>query len=195
MPRVPAHSADEIGRIPGEPGVWVLITGDLLIFSIFFVTFAFYRRGGADAYAASQVALGHAFGLVNTLLLLTGSLFVFRSVTCARDRGTRDAATWMLLGASTGVAFLLSKALEWSHLFMQGISLYTSEFFMFFFMFTGIHAFHVLLGTGVLLHLYSRMRGAPTRAPSLRITEAGGVFWHLVDVLWIVLFALLYLAR
>ena len=195
MSRAAARSAGESGHIPGEPGVWVLISGDLLLFSIFFVTFAFYRRGSPDVYAASQVALADTFGLVNTLLLLTGSLFVFRSVTDARDRGARAAAPAMLLGASTGVAFLLSKMLEWSHLFLQGVSLYTSEFFMFYFMFTGIHAFHVLLGTGVLLHLYSRMRGVPTRAPSLRITEAGGVFWHLVDVLWIVLFALLYLAR
>jgi nitric oxide reductase NorE protein len=195
MSRAVARGAGGIGRIPGEPGVWVLITGDLLIFSIFFLTFAVYRRGDVGAYAAAQADLGDTFGLVNTLLLLTGSLFVFRGVTCARDRGARAGAAWMLVGASTGVAFLLSKALEWSHLFLRGASLYTSEFFMFFFMFTGIHAFHVLLGTGVLLHLYSRMRGAPTRAPSLRITEAGGVFWHLVDVLWIVLFALLYLAR
>jgi len=195
MSRAVARSAGRTGRIPGEPGIWVLITGDLLIFSIFFLTFAVYHREGAAAYAASQAGLKDMFGLVNTVLLLTGSLFVFRGVTCARDRASRAGAAWLLLGASTGVGFLLSKALEWSHLFLRGISLYTSEFFMFYFMFTGIHAFHVLLGTGVLLHLYSRLRGAPTLAPSLRITEAGGVFWHLVDVLWIVLFALLYLAR
>jgi len=194
MSRVVADTAGAGRRVPGEPGVWVLIAGDLLIFSIFFVTFAYYRRAAPELYAASQAALGRSFGIVNTLLLLTGSLFVFRGVHLARSVGAQPAGRWILFGALTGVSFLLNKVLEWGHLFSRGISVYTSEYFMFFFMFTGIHAFHVLLGTGVLFHFHLRMN-EPRRAPSLQLTEAGALFWHLIDVLWIVLFALLYLAR
>jgi len=194
MSRVAAGAARVGRRVPGEPGVWVLIAGDLLIFSIFFVTFAYYRRSAPELYAASQAVLGRSFGIVNTLLLLTGSLFVFRGVHLARSVGAQPAARWILFGALTGVSFLLNKVLEWGHLFSRGISVYTSEYFMFFFMFTGIHALHVLLGTGVLFHFHLRMK-EPRRAPSVQLTEAGALFWHLVDVLWIVLFALLYLAR
>src|SRR5262245_46152363 len=103
MSQVAAGAARLRTRVPGEPGVWVLIGGDLLIFSIFFATFGYYHRAAPDAYAASQAVLARSFGIVNTLLLLTGSLFVFRGVSLARTVGARPGARWLLLGALTGV--------------------------------------------------------------------------------------------
>lgn len=181
-------------RIPAEPGIWVLVGGDLLVFSLFFLSFATYRRDAVELYASAQAQVGHGIGIANTLLLLTGSWFVYRGVEYARRDGPHAGANLLLMGALTGVAFLLNKAVEWSTLFAQGASAYENDYFMFFFMFTGIHAFHVLLGTGVLLAFQARMREGAARSPSMWVIEAGGIFWHLVDLLWLVLFALLYLA-
>jgi nitric oxide reductase NorE protein len=180
--------------VPAEPGVWIVIGGDLLLFSLFFVTFAHYRRADPDGYAASQALLGVGTGLLGTLLLLAGSFCVVLGIEHLRREGPRAGARLFGLAALSGSAFLVNKALEWSALFADGVSVYTSEFFMFYFMFTGIHGFHVLLGILVLAHLHTRMRGGEASPDFLILAEAGGVFWHLVDVLWVALFAILYLA-
>jgi nitric oxide reductase NorE protein len=181
-------------RIPAEPGVWILIGGDLVVFSLFFATYAHAHRSAPAAFAASQALLGRAGGLANTLMLLTGSLCVAVAIQRLRERGPQAAAPLMALGALSGVAFLANKAFEWTHLFASGVSAYDDAFFMYFFMLGGIHALHVVLGIGVLAFLAARLRSGASDAGFLAFAEAGGVFWHLVDVLWLVLFALFYLA-
>lgn len=179
-------------RIPGEPGIWVLVGGDLFIFSIFFLTFAYYRALEPAPFAIGKADLGLGIGVANTLLLLTGSLFVATGVETARHGDFRRAATMMRLGALTGLLFLCDKAIEWTHLIMNGHSAYAGDFTMLYFCFTGIHGLHVVIASTVLLLLSGAMRSkAP---PSMAIVEACGLFWHVVDLLWIVLFALFYLA-
>ena len=190
----PASAGTSV-RIPGEPGVWILIGGDLVLFSLFFVVFANARREAPAAFEASRALLDLSGGLTNTLLLLTGSLFVALAIQRLRERGAQAAAPLVGLGALTGAAFLLIKAHEWAGLFARGASAYDAGFFMFFFMLCGIHALHVALGSTVLVVLYARLRAGRVDSSFQALAESGGVFWHLVDVLWIVLFALFYLAR
>jgi nitric oxide reductase NorE protein len=182
-------------HVPGEEGVWVLIIGDMLVFSIFFGTYLYYRAQDVALYVRSQQQMVRGFGLANTILLLTSSWFVAVAVSDARA-GRRDRAARLVVGAlASGVGFVISKAFEWGGKIRAGITLNTNEFYIFYYMFTGIHLLHVLIGLGVLTYLFMRSRRPDPGASYVAVMEGGGAFWHLVDLLWIVLFALLYLVR
>lgn len=185
-------------RLPGEEGIWVLIFGDMLAFAAFFVTFLVYRLDDPALYQAGRASLDQGLGLLNTLLLLTSSWFVATAVHQARA-GIRARVVPLLNAAcACGVGFGVVKVFEYGAKIGAGIGLSTSDFHMFYFMFTGIHMLHVLIGLGVLAFLIVRARAvaqgaAPADAGYVATMESGGAFWHLVDLLWIVLFALFYL--
>lgn len=189
-------------RIPGEGGVWVLIGGDLAVFALFFLIVSHDRADARDAFAAGARALSTGLGLANTLVLLTSSLLV--ALGMERLRAGRPGAPARFLGAAgLGAAFVVVKAFEYGAKIAAGITPLTGDFFLYYYAFTGIHLAHVLLGIGALLAmaLHARTRigaalsdgGLPHRA-RIDLIECGGLFWHLVDLLWIMLFALFYLA-
>jgi nitric oxide reductase NorE protein len=102
----------------------------------------------------------------------------------------------LLLGAfACGIGFVVSKAFEWGGKIQAGITLNSNEFYIFYYMLTGIHLLHVLIGLIVLGYLIARSRRPDPGTSYVLVMEGGGAFWHLVDLLWIVLFALLYLVR
>jgi nitric oxide reductase NorE protein len=183
------------GHVPGEAGVWVLILGDLLAFSAFFAVFLVHRSENVALFSASQAAMDRRFGLANTLLLLTSSLFVAGAVTAARAGARGRAARLLMLALGCGCGFIVSKVFEWAGKIAAGITLNSNEFYSFYYMFTGIHLVHVLLGMGVLMYLLVRSKRPDPGTSYVALMEGGGAFWHLVDLLWVVLFPLLYLLR
>jgi nitric oxide reductase NorE protein len=192
---VPHEKVRPPRHLPGEEGIWVLILGDLLVFSIFFATYLVYRAQKVALYVASQKSMERGFGLLNTGLMLTSSLFVALAVADARDGESSRAGKRLAAALGCGVAFVVSKAFEWGGKLSAGITLNTNEFYSFYYMFTGIHLFHVLIGLGVLGYLILRSYRADSGPSYVMVMEGGGAFWHLVDLLWVVLFSLLYLVR
>jgi nitric oxide reductase NorE protein len=183
-------------RIPGEPGIWVFITGDLLVFSLFFIVFDYYRARDLEVFLNSQRQLNQFFGLLNTMLMLTSSLMVALAVQAARQPARAHRVKPLLYAAgSCGVAFVIVKIFEWGDEIGHGASLRSNDFFMYYFMFTGIHLFHVLVALGIMVVMITKVRHRERVGDGLLVLEAGGIFWHLVDLLWVVLFALLYLMR
>jgi nitric oxide reductase NorE protein len=184
-------------RVPGETGLWVLVGGDLVVFSVFFVLLLLQRSNDPAAFLDSQRALNQYIGGLNTLLLLTSSLFVALAVRSLRAQSTPQPFASRCFGAAAllGLGFVGAKAFEWSERFAAGQTISTNEFFMFYFMYTGIHLLHVMVGLGVLTLLFVVSRRPKLDAGSMPMIEAGGVFWHLVDLLWIILFALFYLVK
>jgi nitric oxide reductase NorE protein len=185
-----------ITHFPGESGIWIFIAGDLLVFGLFFGTYLYYQGQERGVFVEAQRALSQPIGIINTILLLTSSWFIASAVQQVRN-GQRDrAARLVALALMCGAGFLIDKGIEWSQLIGGGHTLTSNNFYMLFFMFTGIHALHVLVGMGVLTYLLVRIRGGiRSDGPDLVAVESGAIFWHLVDLLWIVLFALLYLVR
>lgn len=180
------------GHVPGEEGVWVFIFGDLLVFATFFITFAIARRQELPVFDQSQAMLDRGLGLLNTLLLLTSSWFVAQAVAGVRRRDPR--ARLLLLGAIVlGAGFVIVKAFEYTDKISAGLTLNTNSFFIYYYMFTGIHLIHVLIGLGVLCFTFSRFDRSGQFKAGTGLIEGSGAFWHLVDLLWIILFALLYL--
>lgn len=193
---VSATPAPEVRRhIPGEPGIWVLIGGDVLAFSLFFVTFFVYRLDDPALFAASQPLLSQNFGMLNTLIMLTSSWLVATSVQAARDNRMQRAQLGLVLAVLCGLAFFVIKMFEYTAKVKADITVNTNDFFMLYFTFTGVHLLHVMVGTGVLIFLIFNLRSGSNSAAKVRNLESGGSFWHLVDLLWIVLFALFYLIR
>ena len=179
-------------HLPGEEGVWVFIGGDLVVFALFFVAFAIARMNDPALFETSQATLDRGLGLLNTLILLTSSWFVARAVAKVRA-GQLDARKYIFGAIALGLGFVVVKAVEYSAKISAGLTLNTNEFFIYYFMFTGIHLLHVLIGLGVLIFTASQFEQSGKMKGGIALIEGSGAFWHLVDLLWIVLFALFYL--
>ncbi|MDQ4420369.1 cytochrome c oxidase subunit 3 [Sphingobium sp. DEHP117] len=184
----------KVGRLPAEPGWWAFVAGDLVMFGILFATFVYYRALSPQVYERAQTQLSTPLGLLNTLLLLTGSLFVAQAVSAFKHKSDRSFMLFVA-GLGTGVAFVGVKVVEWGSKLAHGITPLTNEFFMFYFTFTGIHLVHVVVGMGMLLVIALKAKGGVFADEDRVFVEIGGIFWHLVDLIWIVLFPLIYLTR
>ncbi|MDP3675247.1 MAG: cytochrome c oxidase subunit 3 [Novosphingobium sp.] len=178
-------------RIPGDAGIWVLIAGELAVFTLFFFLFSHARAQDPVTFAAAHLTLNPELGLANTVLLLTGSLFVAIGVHRVKA-GRLGSQTFIRLGMACGLSFAALKVMEYADKVEAGITLSTNDFFMYYFALTGIHLFHVVLGLGFLSWAQTAVK-MPLSATRLTFVEGAGLFWHLVDLLWIVLFALFYL--
>ena len=179
-------------HVPGEEGLWVFICGDLVVFAVFFITYAVARQQELALFETAQALLDRHLGLLNTLLLLTSSLFVAQAVAAVR-RGDRNARPLLLGAILLGSGFVIVKAFEYSAKIAQGFTLNSNSFSIYYYMFTGIHLVHVLIGLGALTFALSRFDRTGQLQGGPALIEGSGAFWHLVDLLWIILFALLYL--
>ncbi|WNC74174.1 cytochrome c oxidase subunit 3 [Thalassotalea psychrophila] len=178
-----------------ELGIWMFVLGDMLLFGLLFVSYAWDFRHNKDLFLTGQAALSQSFGVINTLLLLSGSLFVVLALHRAR-RGAAPVVSVLLAAAiATGLAFWINKMIEYRAKFSQGHTLISDDFFMYYYMLTGIHLLHVTVGIGVLSFLWIRSRKPFYSLSDLRNLESGGLIWHMVDLLWIALFPLLYLVK
>ena len=173
--------------------MWVFVLGDLAIFSVYFVIFIIYRTQERDIFLESQHRLSPSIAVVNTLVLLVSSWFVARGVQAARKADCAHAMRLNCYAVLCGLLFILLKALEWSLEIHRGLTLPSGDFFMFYYMLTGVHLFHVLLGLIILGVVVRELRN-----PALRrvvVVETGAVYWHMVDLLWIMIFVLFYVMR
>jgi nitric oxide reductase NorE protein len=186
---------DRQQAVPGEPGLWVLILGDLLIFGWFFALIVMFRNENPALFAAGQAQLHQDYAMFNALVLLTSSLLVANGMRMLRMGNPR--ASRMFAGAIVcGAVFAGVKAIEYTSLVNEGHLVAANEFFLYYFFFTGLHLGHVVLGMAALAVAAVWARPRHARRPRReRAIEGVAVFWHLVDLLWIVLFALLYLMR
>ncbi len=180
-------------RVPAEEGLWVFIIGDMMIFALFFGVYTYYRGQEIDVFSDSQKDLNKLYGLVNMILLLTSSWFIALALKAVRSERGSLARGLIALGMGCGIGFAVLKVVEYSEKADQGISLITDTFFTFYFMLTGIHFFHVFIGLGVLTFLFLKARNTSFSESDIRTFEGGAVYWHMVDLLWVILFPLLYL--
>lgn len=187
-------STPRVRRLPGEEGIWVFILGDMAVFAAFFGTIVYTRTQDPALFERSQAQLSQTAGMVNTLLLLTSSLAVAVGVQWTRDPARRAQAARLFHGAALcGVGFAVVKAVEYATKIADGVSTAGNDFWMYFFVFTGIHLVHVLVGIGLLLFTARLARREEAGPRDQALIESGASYWHMVDLLWMVLFALLYL--
>lgn len=188
----PPRDAPARGHLPGDGHMWVMVLGDMIIFGGYFVIFMIYRTMTPNEFLAAQQHLDLDVGAVNTVVLLTSSRFVARSVLAARAGRHEQAIRLVWAGGGCGVLFMLLKAYEWAHEIAAGRT--NSElFYSFYYVLTGVHLLHVAIGLIVLGVVVRELRNPARRRVSM--VESGAVYWHMVDLLWVVIFALLYVMR
>ncbi len=184
---------------PGDFGVWIIIYIELLTFGLFFIGFAISRQNQVEIFNTSQLLLDQRFGFTNTVLLITSSYFVVKAVMIIKSIKTSESftkASYYLFGAiGFGGIFLLIKIFELASKYSAGINLSTNSFFMFYFILSVFHFMHVILGMIILTHLYLNTKAGLYTKDEHRGLESGASYWHMVDLLWIVLFPLLYIIR
>lgn len=171
----------------------MFVLGDLVIFALFFATFLTYRAEAPEVYAKAQATLNLTIGTANTIVLLTSSWLLAHAVKTVRTGAALSARPIVLTAILLGIAFIFGKGFEYVQKVIHGIDALEAEFFMFYFVFTGIHFVHVLVGL-ILLTLfgYSIKVDIPSEG-RLRALEGSVIYWHMVDLLWIILFTLFYL--
>lgn len=182
-------------RLPGVDGVWVFIGADAVIFAILFGSFMSDRLHNPAVFEASRHTLNMNLGGLDTLILLTSSWSVALAIQALKRDLVGLVPRYLLGGVLTGLMFVLSKSIEYFEKFAHGITPATDPFYMWYFTLTGIHLTHVVVGTSLLTYLWINARRGTYSASRRVVPECVASFWHLVDLLWIVLFPLLYLMR
>ena len=195
-PTAPATTAERTGgrerRLPGDGHMWVMVLGEFLVFGSYFVVYMIDRSTTSpEAYAASQEHLNVNLGVINTLILLTSSLLVALAVIDTKHRDPKAAEKKILAAGACGAVFVAIKAYEW----YQEAQYYSidNEFLTHYYALTGVHLFHMLVGFIVLGMLVRELRDP--RRQRVGTVEQGALYWHMVDAIWVVIFAVLYLMR
>lgn len=171
----------------------MFLLGDMVVFGVFFVTFMVERAKAPEVFDVARKTLHIGVGVTNPLLLLTSSLSVVIAMGAIR-LGAKATAAKALYGAiACGAAFIGQKVFEYVALASAGHGPGANHLYLYYFILTGLHLLHVLIGLAVLVVLVTQARRTELSPTRLALVEGGACFWHLVDLLWIFLFALLYL--
>lgn len=173
------------GQLPGELLMWVLILSELAVFGAGLLAFLAVRLTDPAGFAEAQSHLHRTGAAANTLVLVTSGWLAALAARAAEAGQTRRLRLLLAGAIGFGAVFLILKGSEYADLWAQGIGTETHAFFTFSYLLTGFHAAHVLAGM-VLLTLVGWL-GTP------RAVETGAAFWHMVDLVWILLFPVVYL--
>ena len=179
-------------RLAGDLAIWFFILAELLAFGVFFAAYAFARAKNIELFTAEQAALNRNAGAINTVLLLTASYFVVRAVQAAEAEASRQCANWLGGAILTGFAFIVVKLSEYAAAFEHNISLSSSTFHMFYLSLTFFHFMHVILGLVILIAMWNGARQGRYRPGDMNGLETGAAYWHMVDLVWLILFPLVY---
>lgn len=184
-------------------GMWLFIFTELLLFGGLFIVYAVYRFRNAEAFRLAGEELDVWLGTLNTIILLISSMTMAMSIT-AIQKNDRNKAI-ILLGTTIFLAllFMVNKYFEWGAKISYGFfpdtaSLHelgqgTILFFGLYFVMTGLHALHIIIGVILLAYILMKIQNRSIHSGNYYLLENGGLYWHLVDLIWIFLFPLFYL--
>jgi nitric oxide reductase NorE protein len=191
-----ANSLDQAKRYPpGDLAIWIFILAELSVFAVFFAAYAFTRMNNVELFNEFQQHLDRQAALINTLALITSSYFVVRAVSAIREGSSKLCVRWLLAALSMGVVFLVVKGGEYAHHFGEGITLSTNTFYMFYLSLTFFHFMHVIMGMVILSAVAVMAHKGKYSAGEHTGVETGASYWHMVDLLWLILFPLVYVMR
>jgi nitric oxide reductase NorE protein len=183
-------------RVPGEPGIWILIFGDMVVFTVLFAVYLNGRGRNETLFAESQTALNQTLGAINTLVLLCSSMLIVLAALAFRSERQRHLAPRLTVaGAAVGSCFVVVKVIEYHEKVAAGFTPSTNEFFMYYFVLTGLHLAHVVIGLVVLTVLLRLARKPEPTHTHIAFFEGGACFWHMVDLLWLIIFPLFFLVH
>jgi cytochrome c oxidase subunit 3 len=186
-------------------GMWLFLGTEVLLFAGLFLGYTVYRYFYHEAFHEASRSLDVVLGAANTVILITSSLTVALAYHAVKQGKNKQSAALILFTILSAFAFLCIKAVEYKakfdhgslpgkwyhnhHITAPGANLY----FTIYFLTTGLHAFHVIVGASVLAFVLKGLVQGKYGPKNNVAVELGGLYWHLVDLVWIFLFPLLYL--
>jgi len=165
------------------------------VFAVFFAAYAFTRMNHVELFNEFQLNLDRQAALLNTFALITSSYFVVRAVAAIRVGNSQHCVRWLLAALFMGFVFLYVKGGEYAHHFGEGINLSTNTFYMFYLSLTFFHFMHVIMGMVILASVAVMARNGKYTAEEHTGVETGASYWHMVDLVWLILFPLVYIMR
>jgi len=179
-------------RLPGDLAMWFFILAELTVFAIFFIGFAVSEQLNTDIFAEGKAQLHQTSGLINTIALITSSFFVALALSAMNKAKPKKAVFLLLTAKAFALIYIAVKIWEYLSLFELGITIETNTFFTLYFLITAFHLMHVLLGMVILSFIAHSAWQGKYHNKDLCGFEAGASYWHMVDLLWIILFPLIY---
>lgn len=186
-------------------GMWLFLVTEVLLFGGLFVGYGIMHARHPEAFVAAHHHLDKTLGALNTVVLLVSSFTMVLSVWAAQTSRKKLLVLFLLLTLACAGTFMVVKYFEYSHKFHEGLlpgKFYSHKgdtvpgqflFFSFYFMMTGLHGIHVLLGMVAIVWLVFRALKGHFSSAYYSPVEITGLYWHLVDLIWIYLFPLMYL--
>jgi cytochrome c oxidase subunit III len=190
-------------RDTGKLGMWLFLFTELFLFGGLFLVYAVMRTKYASDFHLGALELNAFIGTANTVVLLVSSATVAMSLTAIQTNNPSKAFWLVLITVLLAVIFLINKYFEWGHKFE--LKLYPGSvvldnlphgeimFFGLYFMMTGLHALHVIVGAVLLMVVMFQIKSGSINREHYLLQENAALYWHLVDLIWIFLFPLLYL--
>jgi cytochrome c oxidase subunit III len=205
-PHLAGHFASmEVQNHAARLGMWLFLATEILLFAGLFVCYACYRYSFPEAFAGASRLLSLEMGAINTVVLITSSFTAAMAVHYAKEGKNKMVALMFALTIAMAVGFLVIKGFEYQHKFHEGQlpgRYYSFDglkvpgaalYFTVYFLSTGLHAFHVIIGMAILLWIAIRAMRNEFDSVHYVPVELSSMYWHLVDLVWIFLFPLLYL--
>jgi nitric oxide reductase NorE protein len=178
--------------LPGDLAMWCFILAELLVFGIFFIAYTITRSRHVDLFNASQLQLDRVSGFINTILLISSSYFVVRAMAAIQRGNGKICSKWLLAAIACGAFFVMLKLVEFAAKINAGISMSTNTFYMFYLFLAFFHFMHVILGMVILGAIAVKAWQGGYTAERHEGAETGAAYWHMVDLVWIILFPLIY---
>jgi len=199
MNSVEEHNSNVTARF----GMWIFLFTEIFLFGGLFIVYAVMRSKHDAEFHAAAAHLNVVVGAFNTIILLISSSTVAMSITAVQKQDKKMATRLLLVTILCAFLFLINKYFEWSLKFHHGIYPgsdvmlelnrgYVLFFSLYYFM-TGLHALHIIIGLTILIIVYLKINNGQVNHKNYVLLENGALYWHLVDLIWIFLFPLLYL--
>ena len=189
--------------LASKTGMWLFLFTEMLLFGGLFVVYSVYRYRNADAFHLAAHELSVFIGTVNTIILLISSSTIAMSITAIRKRNKKLALLLLGITIMLGLMFLVNKYFEWGHHIKEHIYPGSSVlalrgqgdvlFYGLYFFMTGLHALHIIIGLAFIGFIVLFIIRDKIASDNYVLLENSGLYWHLVDLIWIFLFPLFYL--
>ena len=191
-PDLPAASWAEP---PGGILVWMIVVVELLTFGMGLVVFLVQAGENTELFQRGRASLNQPIGMLNTLVLLTGGWFMTKVVGNLRSDQAVAAGRWLMAAIVSGAAFLLLKGFEYHDKLDHGLDLNFDTFFTLYWLLTGFHFVHVAVAVILLVIMWRGLKKGHYTAGHHEDIESSGVFWHMCDLIWLLLYPAIYLLR
>lgn len=193
------HRDDEASKT----GMWLFLFTEMLLFAGLFVVYSVYRFRNSEAFHLAAHELSVAVGTINTVILLISSATIAMSITAIQKKSKKLAITLLIITILLGIGFLINKYFEWGHHIKDQIYPGSAElalrgqgdvlFYGLYYFMTGLHALHIIVGLVFIAVIARLIIKDKIDSGNYVLLENSGLYWHLVDLIWIFLFPLFYL--